>query len=87
MMNNQTKHKAMNTSLYIKRLYVTALISVVAFTAVLAQDFTVDGLNYRVTSTENKEVQVSSGELREEIIIPETVTYDNVKYTVTRITD
>ena len=87
MMNNQTKHKAMNTSLYIKRLYVTALISVVAFTAVLAQDFTVDGLNYRVTSTENKEVQVISGEIREEIIIPETVTYDNVKYTVTRIAD
>ena len=77
----------MNTSLYIKRLYVTALISVVAFTATLAQEFTVNGLNYELTSTENREVKVTGGEIREEIIIPETVTYDNVKYTVTRIAD
>ena len=77
----------MNTSLYIKRLYVTALISVVAFTATLAQEFTIDGLNYRVTSSENKEVQVISGEIREEIIIPETVKNEEVTYTVTSIGD
>jgi len=51
--------------------------------------FEVDGISYYVTkqTTEESlgEVQVTGGEIKEEIVIPETVTYDDVAYMVTSI--
>ena len=77
----------MKTNTNLHRIIATVVLMVVSTAMAWSQSFTVNGLNYEVTSTENREVKVTGGEIREEIIIPETVTYDNVKYTVTRIAD
>ena len=77
----------MKTNTNLHRIFATVVLMVVSTAMAWSQSFTVNGLNYEVTSTENREVKVTGGEIREEIIIPETVTYDNVKYTVTWIAD
>ena len=69
----------------IYRLCATVALTVMAFVTVSAQDFTFDGLNYSVTSTDNKEVKCTGGEIKEVITIPEKVTNDGVTYTVTSI--
>lgn len=57
--------------------------------SVQAQSFEVDGISYNVTkeATDGSpgEVEVTGGEIKEVIEIPETVTYDDVTYTVTAI--
>ena len=54
-----------------------------------AQSFTVDGLSYNVTKAPDEEspgeVEVTGGEIKEVIEFPETVTYEEVTYTVTSI--
>lgn len=54
-----------------------------------AQNFQVDGLSYNVTKQPGDEtpgeVEVTGGEIKEEIEIPESVTYNDVTYTVTSI--
>ena len=54
-----------------------------------AQNFEVDGISYNVTKAPDEEspgeVEVTGGEIKEEIEIPETVIYNNVTYTVTVI--
>lgn len=74
----------MNTQ-YIHRLFTTLAIALLAVVTALAQEFTVDGINYQVTSTENKEVRVIGGDTKETISFPPTVTYENIEYTVTCI--
>lgn len=56
-----------------------------------AEDFTVDGIKYNVTSTENNTVEVvMKGEIGSDfyegdIVIPATVTNNDVTYSVTSI--
>ena len=54
-----------------------------------AQDFEVDGLSYQVTKSPDGEspgeVEVTGGEIKEEIEFPETVTYNSATYMVTSI--
>ena len=57
-----------------------ALCSTMAF----AQSFEVDGINYYVTSSTDKTVEVSGGS---NVLIPESVTYNGVTYSVTSIGD
>jgi hypothetical protein len=51
----------------------------------LVLNFTVDGLNYRVTSLQDSQVEVVSGDYSGDIVIPEAVTYADTEYTVTGI--
>ncbi|MBR2250459.1 MAG: leucine-rich repeat protein, partial [Prevotella sp.] len=74
----------MNT-IRIHRLLATCVVAMVAIVSASAQSFTVDGLNYSVTSAENKEVQCTGGEVKELITIPEAVTYEDVTYAVVAI--
>lgn len=64
-----------------------AMFSCVA--SAYAQRFTVDGLSYNVTKAPDEEstgeVEVTGGEIKEVIEFPETVTYEEVTYTVTSI--
>lgn len=64
-----------------------AMFSCVA--SAYAQSFTVDGLSYNVTKAPDEEstgeVEVTGGEIKEVIEFPETVTYEEVTYTVTSI--
>ena len=46
-----------------------------------AADFEIDGYSYTIISTKDKTVEVNAGQ-PEEIIIPETVTYSNITFTV-----
>ena len=50
-----------------------------------SQNFEVDGLSYRVTNESASEVEVTGGAAKEEIEIPETVSYNEKNYTVTSI--
>lgn len=51
-----------------------------------AQTFTVDGLKYEVLSAEDKTAQVTDGKSATgDIVIPQTVTYENTEYSVTTI--
>ena len=66
----------------------TLLLSLLCTSIVHAQKFNVDGLNYEVTSSINNEVAVVSGDyITDPFVIPSTVSYDGVKYTVTSIGD
>lgn len=78
----------------LKKLF-TALLLLCAVT-VSAQGFEVDGIYYYVTHRENKTVEVTfkgnyysqyTNEYSGDVVIPETVTYDNVTYNVTSIGD
>lgn len=54
--------------------------------ATKAQDFEVDNISYKITSAENKTVAVTySYKHSGDIVIPETVTYSDVTYSVTGI--
>ena len=63
-------------------------LAVLFFSIVIAwaEDFTVNGINYNITSTDNLTVEVTSGgEYSGEVIIPSSVQYDGKTYTVTSI--
>jgi hypothetical protein len=47
--------------------------------------FTVDGINYRLTSLQESSVKVVSGSYSYNVVIPDEVTYADAKYTVTEI--
>lgn len=50
-----------------------------------ADDFTIDGLGFKITSQSNLEVELSSAPKQEIIVVPETVNFNNRTYTVTGI--
>ena len=53
--------------------------------AFAADDFTYDGLGYKITSQSKLEVELSSAPQQETIVVPETVNYNNRTYMVTGI--
>jgi hypothetical protein len=53
----------------------------------LVTNFTVDGINYRLTSLQDNNVEIVSGNYSSDFVIPETVTYNDTEYTVTKIAD
>ena len=59
------------------------LCSVVANAAV--SDFEVDGIGYSITSSVGKTVEVTYSDFKESVVIPESVTYNGVTYSVTSI--
>ena len=74
---------------FMKRTFIILLTMLFGVVSVQAQSFVVDGISYNVTQQPNDEspgeVKVTGGEIRDVIEFPETVTYDNVTYTVTSI--
>ena len=72
-----------------KRQLLTMLTMLICMVSAHAQSFEVDGISYNVTKAPDGEspgeVEVTGGEIKEEIEFPETVTYDGVTYTVTSI--
>ena len=78
------------------RLPLLALFVLIGSSAMWAHDFEVDGIYYNITSSEDKTVEVTykgetynsySGEYTGAVTIPETITYDEVIYSVTYIGD
>ncbi len=69
------------------RLASMLLLLISCFASSHAQTFTVDGISYSVDW--NTEIKVIAGEelYSGDIVIPETVTVDDVTYTVTKISD
>ncbi|MDO6595360.1 leucine-rich repeat domain-containing protein [Oceanihabitans sp. 2_MG-2023] len=70
----------------------TKLLSLIAFiiaaTSIAQTTFTIDGLNYSVTSTNPNEVSLTGGTpLTLDLVIPETVTDASITYTVVAIGD
>jgi hypothetical protein len=55
--------------------------------AELVTNFTVDGVNYDVISIKDKKVRVASGDYSGDFVVPETATYNDTEYTVTKIAD
>ena len=73
---------------YLKQLFTALLL--LCTTATTAYAFEVDGIHYKVTNSTTKEVEVfnnydTSGIYGGDIVIPETVIFNNVTYTVTSI--
>ena len=76
------------TKIYKRRFLTAVALMIASITATYAYDFRVDGIYYNITSdTEvevtyrNKTYAMYSGD----VVIPESVTYNNVTYTVTGI--
>ena len=68
-----------------KRIIIFATLLLCSF-AMWAQTFTVDGIKYKVTSTTELSVEVTSGgDYSGDIVIPETVEYNDIEYSVTSI--
>ena len=63
-----------------RKLFLLILLTIISCTA-FAADFEIDGYSYTIISTEDKTVEVDAGQPKE-IIIPETVTYSNITFTV-----
>ena len=63
-----------------RKLFLLILLMIMSCTA-FAADFEIDGYSYTIISTEDKTVEVNAGQ-PEVIIIPETVTYSNITFTV-----
>ena len=76
-----------------KQVYINFFASLILFCALgfnaWAYDFKVDGVAYNITSTEEKTVEVTAGDNKvfyhDDVVIPPTVTYDGITYTVTAI--
>ena len=64
-------------------LVLLLLCSVVANAAV--SDFEVDGIGYSITSSVGKTVEVTFSDFKESVVIPESVIYNGVTYSVTSI--
>ena len=67
--------------------FFTFFFALVATTALWAYDFEVDGIYYNVLVDKTNEVEVTSGSSNYSgfVTIPETVTYNGITYSVTRI--
>ena len=64
------------------------LVFILAFYAINAQCFNVDGINYNITNSTEKTVSVEekySGKYTGDIVIPESVTYNGTTYNVTSV--
>jgi hypothetical protein len=63
------------------------LLMLLTSLATYAYDFESNGIYYNITSADDKTVEVTSGdtEYTGDVVIPETVTYSDVEYTVTSI--
>lgn len=75
---------------YKRRLLPALAMMLLGITATFAYDFDVDGIYYNITDTTNGEVEVtyetsSYASYSGDVVIPDTVTYDSVIYTVTGI--
>ena len=72
-----------------KKIYLLLLATLSCVLSAQAQSFEVDGISYNITKQASDEspgeVQVTGGEIKEEIIFPESVVYADVTYTVTAI--
>lgn len=76
-----------------KQVYINFFASLILFCVLgfnaWAYDFKVDGVAYNITSTEEKTVEVTAGDNKvfyhDDVVIPPTVTYDGITYTVTAI--
>lgn len=70
---------------------ITTMIMLFAGFSANAQYFIVDGINYNITSSKEKTVEVifgyNLGNYSGDIVIPESVVYDRVEYSVTSIGD
>ncbi len=78
------KHKLLN---FIQIIVASAMMLIVGF-SVNAQSFSVDGISYNITSaTEPYEVEVTSGDViySGDVVTPESVTYNDIEYSVTSI--
>lgn len=70
----------------LKKTMLLATILLAMTQGVFADDdFTIDGLGYRITSQSNLEVELSSAPNQETIVVPETVNFNNRTYTVTGV--
>ena len=68
-----------------KRFMFFMVMCLCSLTA-LAADFTVDGINYNITSAEKKTVEVTNGIIYQgDVVIPESVEYERINYSVTSI--
>jgi hypothetical protein len=69
-----------------KRIYIF-IVLMLGTLAAYAYDFEADGIYYKITSKENKTVEVTSGviDYSGDVVIPETVVNSGSKYTVTGI--
>lgn len=65
--------------------FLLATMLAVAGVAANASEFTVDGIKYNVTDSVAKTVEVIANNYQYDITIPETVTPDTIKWTVTSI--
>ncbi len=61
------------------------LLTIWLSTFMSAAAFTVDGISYKVLSSIDKTVEVTSGNYSGDIVIPEKVTDSGIEYTVTKI--
>ena len=90
---NIKKYKAMKKS-FLRQLFTALLL--LCGTVASAHDFEVDGIFYNITNSANKTVMVTFSGLTPEtvaneytgsVVIPATVTYNDITYSVTRIGD
>ena len=65
--------------------YLLTIITTLLTVASFAQSFTVDGLNYNVIDVEANQVAVTGGTATDNLIIPESITVDEVVFEVTEI--
>ena len=77
---------------YLRRISLAFLMTLVCATVSYAYDFKVDGIYYNITSESDYEVEVTYRENYKEsysgdIVIPESVTYNGITYSVTTIGD
>jgi|GEM_PF-6583943 len=63
------------------------LLLLLYFNNSIAQNFTIDGINYNVIDATNHYVEVSQGSCATVINVPEHVTHNSITYTVIRIGD
>ena len=75
---------------YLRRISLAFLMTLVCVTVSYAYDFEVDSIYYNITSESDYEVEVTySSKYKElysgDIVIPESVTYNGIAYSVTSI--
>lgn len=71
---------------YIRQLFV-AMSMLLCSVVVSAYDFGVDSIYYNVTSDTTVEVTLNNGKYTGNVVIPETVNYNEKSYSVTCIGD
>lgn len=67
--------------------FLLATVALLCSTAANAQSFTIDNLNYAILSSTDKTVALTGGSPSGELVIPPTVTYESVDYTVTEVAE